>query len=392
VLRIPGTINAKDPATPKAVEVYSLQGRRYTPDEIRAYLDSAAIPDPQTEECAKEKFAQRFSDSPLAVNLRATIPEEQLSEWSKRDPRFRRTWNHERDDLRDQSASGYDLALACFGVQNGLADQQIIDLIIHHRRLHGASQRKTVDYFQRTIGKARREEPAPAGGTYGLPQNGGPHLDNDGPGSAVDEIARKAEICQQLSSVLGIRLLRIQKVPGAEPVFLMELENGRIAFDIARLTTQRSIKLALAGKVGKVMPTFKPRHWTEITQMMLDACVVVDSTDDLQFEGAARIHLHKYLADNPVLPDVEQATRRDILKPVIFKGQVTVHTTDLHSYLAQTSKLSASIQELAGMITALGARAVRIREGAYADQSRWGLPVDQFPPQAYRDTEGSDVG
>jgi hypothetical protein len=386
VLRIPGTVNAKDPGNPRDVEVYSIGGRRYTPDQIRKYLDSSAIPDSNAEEGARKELERRFSDSPLVVNLHASISEDLLSEWSSRDPRFRRTWDRERDDMADQSGSGYDLALACFGVRTGLTDQQIVDVIVYHRRMHGDQQRTRVDYFQRTIAKARKAEVASAvrtpTGQQGCPDHLGEGDGADGAG-ALGGINRRAQLCDQLSSLLGVRILRLQKVPGSEPVYLMELENGRIEFDIARLTTQRTVKLALAGRAGKVIPTFKARPWLEITQMMLDACAVVDATDDLQFEGAARIHLHKYLSDNPVAPAVDRVIRRDILKPVIFKGQVTVHTTDLAFYLSQTAKSNASVQRLAGMLTAIGASAVRIREGLFGDQSRWGLPVDQFPPDDY---------
>jgi hypothetical protein len=391
VLRIPGTLNAKDPANPKAVEVYSVEGRRYTPDEIREYLDRAAIPDAEAEKRAQEMLQQRFSGSPLVVNLQAAVPDAQITAWCRRDPRFRRTWDHRRDDLGDQSASGYDLALASFGVRNGLSDQGIVDLIIHHRRLHGAKQRRTVDYFQRTIATARHDTPngASDGAATGAT---GSHCTGNNTQTAEDPVVRKALLCDQISIFLGVRVLRLLKIPGSDPVYLMELENGRIKFDIVRLTTQRRVQLALAAHADRVIPKFKQREWEQISQMMINACTVVDGTDDLQLEGAARIYLHQYLSDVAVLPGVEGVTRRDMLKPVIFKGQVTIHTTDLHSYLGQTRKLSVPVQHLAGMLTALGGREVRIRGGAYSDQSRWGLPVDQFPPRDYQDAGAEGDG
>jgi hypothetical protein len=291
--------------------------------------------------------------------------------------------------MPDQSGSGYDLALACFGVRVGLGDQQIADLIIHHRRLHGAQQRRTVDYFQRTISTAKRDTPAPD--VMSLPQDWPSHEGADGDGPA-DDVARKTQICQQLSSRLGVQIVRILKVPGSHPVYLMELENCRIEFDIAGLTTQRRIQLALAAHADRVIPKFNPTKWRELAQLMINACTVVDATDDLKFEEAGRIHLHRYLSENPVLSSVEEVTRRDILKPVLYRGRVTVHTTDLHSYLSQTGKLNTSVQCLAGMLTAIGAREVRIREGAYRDQSRWNLPPDQFPPGDYLDADPEGDG
>ena len=70
--------------------------------------------------------------------------------------RFKNTWLRQRHDLKDQSQSGYDLALADFGIDAGLSEQQIVDLIIHHRSLYSQKQRTRVDYFQRTIARAAR--------------------------------------------------------------------------------------------------------------------------------------------------------------------------------------------------------------------------------------------
>jgi hypothetical protein len=70
-----------------------------------------------------------------------------------------RSWTasrRRRDNLKDPSQSGYDLALADFGIEAGLSEQQIVDLIIHHRRLHRLKPRNRIDYYQRTIARAER--------------------------------------------------------------------------------------------------------------------------------------------------------------------------------------------------------------------------------------------
>ena len=47
------------------------------------------------------------------------VPQEILDGWLEQDMRFRNTWLRQRHDLKDQSNSGYDMALACFGVDAG---------------------------------------------------------------------------------------------------------------------------------------------------------------------------------------------------------------------------------------------------------------------------------
>src|SRR6266853_1039012 len=76
VLRIPGTINAKDPNNPKDVTVYSSTDRRYDPSEFQDYLEGLAIPD--AEQRAAKEWAERYADKPLAINVNARIPQEIL--------------------------------------------------------------------------------------------------------------------------------------------------------------------------------------------------------------------------------------------------------------------------------------------------------------------------
>ena len=127
VLRIPGTRNCKDPSNPKPVVIHSTSDRRYNPSDLAEYLDDVAVSDPEAEAAAANEWAKRFQDKPLIINLSARIPEELLNRWLESDPRFKNTWFCQRQDLRDQSQSAYDLALACFGFPSragGTADRR----------------------------------------------------------------------------------------------------------------------------------------------------------------------------------------------------------------------------------------------------------------------------
>jgi hypothetical protein len=137
ILRIPGTQNLKAPANPKEVVVHSFTDRRYNLSDFEEYLDAAAIPDLQAQGKAAREWAERFTDTPLVINADAAIPQEMLDRWIATDMRFKNTWQRQRHDLKDQSQSGYDLALANFGIEAGLTEQQIVDLMIHHRRQFG---------------------------------------------------------------------------------------------------------------------------------------------------------------------------------------------------------------------------------------------------------------
>jgi hypothetical protein len=45
--------------------------------------------------------------------------EDKLLALLENDDRFRRTWNHQRSDLRDQSLSPYDMALMALAIRRG---------------------------------------------------------------------------------------------------------------------------------------------------------------------------------------------------------------------------------------------------------------------------------
>ena len=245
VLRIPGTQNRKDPANPKDVALYSDSGRRYNPSDFQEYLDDLDIPDPDAQEKAERDWQERFKDRPaLVVNTAGTIPENVLKLWLETDMRFRNTWNRLRHDLHDQSQSGYDLALACFGMDASISEQQIVDLICQHRRLGGKPQRTRLDYFQRTISKAARKTGGGSAGVVPLlsARDTPPPAAASAPAAAAEIPARqdthhedperaaereaahsakekekREQTLARISAAVGIGIARIVKVTGKDP-------------------------------------------------------------------------------------------------------------------------------------------------------------------------------
>ncbi|MBI4460418.1 MAG: hypothetical protein HY648_10220 [Acidobacteria bacterium] len=398
VLRIPGTTNAKDANNPKAVTVQSTTDRRYNPSDFEEFLDEAGIPDPEAEQQAAREWAERFADKPLVIDLKARIPEETLQRWMDLDLRFRNTWFRQRHDLKDQTQSGYDLALADFGVDAGLSEQQIVDLIIHHRALHKQKQRTRPDYFQRTIAKAASRSPGPdllhtspppeSGPTSAPTQQ--PQMDEATPEAEpagdkpVDPATVKAVLCGQLSAILGVPVLRLVKLTGKEPVYRMELEQAKIEFpSVAKLIDQRAVRVAIAAAVDRLIPKIKPKAWDQLAQLLLDACVVEEGSEELQFEGAARMHVAQYLAETAFIPSLESQTVQNARKPTVLNGQIALCASDLQIYINKTTFQNLSVKAVASSLAAIGARSIRVRGAKCRDQSRWLLPVEEFDPTDY---------
>lgn len=270
VLRIPGTINAKDPKNPKAVTVHCCTNRRYNPSDFEEFLDEVGIPDPEAEQQAAREWAERFADKPLVINPNATVPQELLDGLATADPRFISTWLRERHDLKDQSQSGYDSALANFGCDAGFCEQQITDLIIHHRRIHNQRPRTRLDYFQRTIGKAFRRSGgvaspnSPDQEEQVLPSTVSPDTQSASAEEQSDPATAKALLCEQISKVLGVRVMGLVKITGKEPSYQMQLENNKIEFShVGKLIDQRSFRLGIASAVDLLIPKIKPKAQAE---------------------------------------------------------------------------------------------------------------------------------
>ena len=388
VLRIPGTSNIKDPTNPKNVTIRGITDQRYNPSDFRAYLDDLEIPVEDEKARVAKTLTEHLTDDSLIINLAVGVHDEQLRGWMEQDPQFCRTWHHQRTDMQDESQSGYDLALACFGVKHGLSDQQVTDLIVHNRRVQGAKQSKSLDYFRRTISTARNGTSRRIAATDATaPPPIRPTL------SAVSaDPNEKAKLCERISGIIGIQIVRLVKLNGQEPVFIMEFEEGGcIQFpDAGKLISQRFFKTALAARAGKLLRKFSAWEWEQFAQMMLDACTVCEGTDDLELKGAARMYIDQYLAAYLTLRSVDNLGNENLLSPVLDKGQVTISSTHLQLFINKLTAQNLSVIRVAAMIAVVGGKPVRLRRNGLKEQSRWALPVEEFDPKGYQNPHEDD--
>jgi len=407
VLRIPGTKNFKDPNNPKRVAVYSTTDRRYNLSDFDECLDELRIPDPDTHEQKARAWAGQLTDAPIVINLNAEVPEQLIKGWLDIDPRFRTTWFRQRSDLKDQSQSGYDLALADFGMDAGLGAQQIIDLIIQHRRIHGQKPRTRLDYFERTLAKAAHRndgarslppltQAATTSAPSGVPaaQESPEHKQQptEDPEGPTDPMAAKAVLCEYISQVLGVRILRIVKITGKEPTYQIVLENGKVELaDVSKLLNQNSVRMVIATATNRLITRLKPKQWEQLAQCLLDALIEEEGGPETQLEGVMRMYLEQYLTDVAFIPSIEGQPSNAIRRPTLIDGQIAVNSADLQLFVNKTFVQNLSVKAVASMLAAIGAKNIRVRGAKNREQGRWLLPIDQFNPTDYavqRDPEG----
>ena len=388
VLRIPGTVNAKEPKNHKPVTLHAQSGRRYKLADFARYLDLCEIGDPEAEQRAAAALIRRADNDELVIDPEATVQADVLEHHMKSDMRFRNTWNKQRHDLADKSQSGYDLALADFGVNVGMNRQQIVDMIVHHRRLHGSSRANSLDYYQRTISKAGKQSAQTNGAST-------PLTDCAGPGSQIatvpedpaDEPMRKVRLCEQISSVMGIRFIRISKLVAKDPVYFVDLEQGRVEFpNVRTLITYKTFRETIAAKTNKLIPSFRGKAWNQLAQTMLEACIDIEGTDELQLEGEARCYIARYLSETQFLSSLE-GPAGNLQRPLIRDERILVLAADLQMFINKTTMQALSVKQVASMLAAVGATSYRLRGGTFREQSRWALPIEEFDPKDYSNGE-----
>jgi hypothetical protein len=418
VLRIPGTLNHKDPAAPKQVVAAKADvDLRYNPSDLDEILDGLGVPDVDAAKHAAVEWAARFGDPPLKIDTSVQFPADIIEQFTRLDMRFRNTWLRQRHDLKDQSQSGYDMALAMFAVDASLTEQQIVDLLITHRNLHGQKHRTNPDYYQRTIAKAHdRMAPnaAPIPGLPGVtaPVNGCAPF-QDGPtaahglprsrpedgaaatGPAVDPVRAKLILCEALSEILGIRILRILKITGKEPTYQIDLDNATVELcSVSKILEQGALRAAIAAQTERLMNRIKPKDWNAVAQKILDAVLVQEGGEEASLKGSTRMYLDNYLNDTAFIPEIDGQRPQEQRKPTVLRAypaRIAICASDLHTYLTKIHNQNLTVKAVTSMLTSIGAQCVRER-GKFREQSRWILPGDDFDLSQYGQNSRQELG
>jgi hypothetical protein len=278
------------------------------------------------------------------------------------------------------------MALANAGVRVGLTEQQIVDLIVHHRRSHGQQQRTRSEYYIRTIGKARQNcDIALAGRSLASARRARyDDRDPDPQHVAEDSSFERAKICAEISAVLGIRILRILKLTGKDPIYHLELESGRVEISsVNKLIDQRHFRTTIASACNHLLPKFKAKQWEQVAGMMLNALTTEETGDETDLVGSARIYIDNYLSETPFIRSLDEEPRSTLSKPTMFDGHVSLCSTDLQTFINKTFNENRLVREVTSMLAVIGAKTIRVRAGRLRNQTRWILPVEQFPSSEY---------
>ena len=367
VLRVPGTTNNKGEPVP--VVTLEQNDRRYSPSDFEAWL-----PELVPELAAPATPGTKESKGAIALDAQANPPFDRFNAMCDMEPKFRLSWEKQRKDLADQSASSYDLSLARFAYMYGWTDQEVANLLIAFRRKHGDELKLRQDYYQRTLGVAKRglekQRAQDVIDGYVESQNPDEHT--------KIESNEKEAIMQSLSALFDVTIIQIIKFVADPPIYKLKTSRGDITLgEVANLIGQPALRTHLAAATGKYLPRFKAERWDNIAQALLDCCYEVTIGDEATEAGEMRSWLIQYLDSKP--PYAESETSEAILNqaPVHYKGRLALFGSDLRRWLrtAQQEKITAKRMGL--MLRAVGCEPDKIpidADGRRSSRSVWFLP------------------
>jgi len=386
VLRVPGTTNCKIPGQPRPVRLIQIDDRRYNPSDLDEYLDligAARVVKRPTQIVTGEK---------LIYSTDAVPPFQKFQALCDAEPKFKNSWDHHRRDMKDQSASAYDMALANIAVQAGWSDQEIANLLIAHRRRYNEDLKLRDSYYRTTIATARAAfseevlngeieqlaapEPAPA-------------RDDDGekrqePPVKQDPAQKKAEICDLLSEKFKLtgpyRIIRLTRYLSEPREYAIEIANGdciRLG-GVVNLIEPHALQVKIAELAGRMIPSFKKNaEWTKIQQLLLDACIDVPVGEEGTNAGLATSWLRAYLAAKPILDSVEDSD--ETRSPFVRDGRVHVYLADFRRWVHINHGDRVPPKEMGILMRRAGAEPTKVACGRSSRQV-WMLSESFVPP------------
>jgi hypothetical protein len=392
VLRLPGTMNWKgEVPVPATIIDKGTSYKRYPRESISDALASFVVPEAARKardtSCATKVGTTRSYG--ITLSPTAEVPLDKHESLCANDPSFLAVWERKKT-LKDSSPSGYDMSLACYAAIAHWNDQEIVDLLVHHRRKHGSDLKiERFDYYQATVAKARRivghsvamneletvHERAAAKekcevGAEEVGQS--PVIPSD---RVVTPEMRK-EILALLSEIFGFALTSMQKYNTAPPEYYMETSAGNVHIgEVNFLLSQTQFAHKVAAACGVAIRNFPAPQWQTIKQRLLDACESIDVGDEAREDGLLSKYIHEFLRICKPTDLKDKATTSEM--PFFEKGRVYLFASKLRTWVRMQYMTDITPKRLGMTLKQLGGYPVVVNtsiNGKRSTKAAWRLP------------------
>ena len=287
VMRIPGLWNRK--GVPVRTSIIRWGSGRYEPDDLQPLVLPDTIPENHTPD-----LEWKFSLSPDA-----NPPPNKFFVISQMDPKFMLTFNHQRPDIQDQSASSYDMALATRALMANWTAQETVNLLIAHRRENREDLKLREDYYRATLnvamkGKGMEERTETAEALI---------RGDDVPPDKRD----RASLLLALSMKLKLDIKKILKYLCDPPTYELWLGDGR-ALSLGGQENLLEWK-AFQCQVGKVashsVERMKPTEWDKVYALLLGAAEEVQVGPQATERGSLAYWIEQYLTTDKIYEEAD---------------------------------------------------------------------------------------
>lgn len=315
--RLPGTINRKPGRDDRVAKIVEYSGSQYNLGDIEQYClaaDQITRETPTAAVSTSEGFTL-VRDGNLILDPNVPDPSIDLYQiLCDSFPRFQETWQAKREF---KSASEYDYSIASVASNLGMADQDIVNLIIawhrkHQGKLIGTSENPVSlekclkpQYIGITLAKLRQSEKKTT--NYEVPDTVSKawttvecdHNDGDSIQQEIDE----------LSKYFQFKIKAFRAVKGDRVIYEIDTDvYGKIELGTADvLQTQRSFMSRLIDAGIKKLPDIPKGRWPKILNTLLAIRQDVTMSEDATELGQVKDFLAEYLQVQTVI-DKSQVT------------------------------------------------------------------------------------
>ena len=315
VLRPVGTTNSK---YGNAVAYRQVSDTRFNPSDFEDWTE-AVVPIRPPSHSKTEDLGD--------LHPEIQPPSEKLMAMLNLAPQFAATWRRERKEFPSQSE--YDMSLASMAARAGWKDDEIVALVVSHRRDGGEPLRlDRPAYYTGLIGKAKQGQIAEEAHEriterVEAVQSGEATVDDERDGFLTD-----------VSNLLGFRIRRVLKFVTDPPQYRLVLEQGTIHLGgVEAILNSSKFRASIAAVSGQLIARFNGARWDPVAQAILQAVEELDLGNDSSAEGLVGEWLGEYLSQHRPSEDRQEAIplREPFIDP---DGQPAFFLSEFRSLLA----------------------------------------------------------
>jgi hypothetical protein len=233
--------------------------------------------------------------------------------------KFQQTWMRLRRDMKDQSRSAYDLALANYAVQAQWPDQDILDLLVAWRHKH-SEEVKDLAYYLRTISKARKD--------YHL-ESAASRLDELLTDDASPDYAAQLDA---LSDALGLHIDHVEKVMSEPSSYSLHTDLGVVDLGgIEHVVSFSRFYNRILEVLDHPLPLTLKKTWGALHPIIVKCAQRIEMEDSTR-AGQAHEWIESYLARTSIAASPDEAVATHI--PFRDGNTTYVFLSHLETWLA----------------------------------------------------------